>query len=145
MKKESKRYFNIKIDAKSALPVYEQIKQAIKLAILSGYLEEGDRLMSIREMAVKLQINPNTILKVYYQLENEDFINSRPGSGYFVKIDRKKIQKERAELFEKLTGEYFSKAFLLGYSLEEMVNEISRKAKENTKIEILKEKIDVRN
>lgn len=129
MREEKRKFFNIEIDVKSALPLYEQIKQAIKLVILSGQLEEGDQLMPIRELALKLQINPNTIIKVYYQLEVEGFIVSRPGAGYFVKLDRGKIQKEKRELFEKTTNEYISKALTLGYSLEDMVKELGKKDK----------------
>lgn len=129
MKKEDKKYFHIKVDVKSALPVYEQIKRAIKLAILSGHLKKGDQLMSLRELALKLQINPNTIIKVYYQLEVEGFIYSRPGAGYFVKFDRKKIQKEKSELFEELTSEYISRITDLGYSLENIIEELNTRRK----------------
>jgi len=122
--------FEIKVDVKSALPVYEQIKRAVKLVILSGRLEEGDQLMSIRELALKLQINPNTIIKVYYQLEMEGFVISRPGAGYYVKFDGKKIQKERRELFEQATDEYVSKVTNMGYSLEDITQEINTKKKE---------------
>jgi GntR family transcriptional regulator len=122
--------FEIKVDVKSALPVYEQIKRAIKLVILSGRLEEGDQLMSIRELALKLKINPNTIIKVYYQLEMEGFVISRPGTGYFVKFDGKKIQKERRELFEQATDEYISKVTDMGYSLEDITQEINTRKKE---------------
>ena len=128
MKRENKKFFNIKVNVKSALPVYEQIKRAIKLAILSGHLEEGDQLMSLRELALKLQINPNTIIKVYYQLEIDGFVYSRPGAGYFVKLDRKKIQKEKSNLFEEITGDYISRITDLGYSFEDIFKEISRKA-----------------
>lgn len=130
MKKEDRKYFRIKVDVKSALPVYEQIKRAIKLAILSGHLEEGDQLMSLRELALKLHINPNTIIKVYYQLEVEGFIYSRPGAGYFVKFDRKKIRKEKSELFDELTSEYISRATDLGYSLEDIIEELNTRRKE---------------
>jgi len=129
VKERKGKFFNIKVDVKSALPVYEQIKRAIKLAILSGHLKENDRLMSLREMALKLKINPNTIIKVYYQLEVEGFIYSRPGAGYFVKLDRRKIQKEKRELLKKITGEYISRVINLGYSLEDMIRELSRNAK----------------
>jgi len=124
--------FKIKVDVKSALPVYEQIKRAIKLVILSGRLEEGDQLMSIRELALKLQINPNTIIKVYYQLEMEGFVLSRPGAGYFVKFDGKKIQKERRVLFEQATDEYISKVTDMGYSLEDITQEINTRKKEGS-------------
>jgi len=124
--------FEIKVDVKSALPVYEQIKRAIKLVILSGRLEEGDQLMSIRELALKLQINPNTIIKVYYQLEMEGFVISRPGAGYYVKFDGKKIQKERRELFEQATDEYISKVTDMGYTLEDITQEINTRKKEGS-------------
>lgn len=123
MKKEIK-LLSFKIEAKSAVPVYEQVKQGIKLAVISGYLEQGDQVMSIRELAARLKIHPNTIAKVYYQLEVEGFIYSRPGSGYFVKIDRRKIQREKQELFKKVTKDYVSKAMNLGYSLADMIAEL---------------------
>lgn len=129
MKERKEKFINIKVDAKSALPVYEQIKRAIKLAILSGNLKENDRLMSLRDMALKLKVNPNTIIKVYYQLEVEGFIYSRPGAGYFVKLDRRKIKKEKRELLKEITGEYISRVIKLGYSLEDMIRELSRNAR----------------
>jgi GntR family transcriptional regulator len=132
VREEKLNPFEIKVDVKSALPVYEQIKRAIKLVILSGRLEEGDQLMSIRELALKLQINPNTIIKVYYQLEMEGFVISRPGAGYFVKFDGKKIQKERRELFEQATDEYISKVTDMGYSLEDITQEINTRKKEGS-------------
>ncbi len=132
MREEKINPFEIKVDVKSALPVYEQIKRAIKLVILSGRLEEGDQLMSIRELALKLRINPNTIIKVYYQLEMEGFVISRPGAGYFVKFDGKKIQKERRELFEKATDEYISKVTDMRYSLEDITQEINTRKKEGS-------------
>jgi len=121
---------NFQINPKSPFPTYEQIKQAIKMAILSKQLEEGDQLSSLREMALKLNVNPNTIIKVYYQLEMEGFIYSRPGAGYYVKIDPSKIKLDRKKLFDTLTKEYISKALQLGYSNEDIINKILNK--ENT-------------
>ena len=115
--KSQNKVLNIKIDPKAALPTYEQIKQAIKLAILSGKLEEGDQLTSLRELALKLKVNPNTIIKVYYQLEVEGYIYSRPGAGYFVKLDPNKIKKDKRTLFQDITKEYVFKAHQLGYCL----------------------------
>lgn len=122
---------DFKIDPKSALPVYEQIKQELKLLIISGYLEEGDRLMPIRDLAKMLQVNSNTIVKVYYQLDIEGYLDSQPGSGYFVKFDSRDDQGVRQELFEKITGEYISKALQLGFSLADMETEIQRRMKKS--------------
>jgi GntR family transcriptional regulator len=123
--KESKFLFNIPIDTKSALPVYEQVKRAVKLAILAGQLKNGDRLMSLRELALKLHINPNTIIKVYYQLEVEGFITSQAGTGYFVQFDNKQVKKKKHDLFKQMTSEYISKVAKLGYSPLEIAEEIS--------------------
>jgi len=132
VRKETRAPFEIKVDVKSALPVYEQIKRAIKLVIFSRRLKEGDQLMSIRELALKLQINPNTIIKVYYQLEMEGYVISRPGSGYFVKLDRTKLQKEKRTLFEQATDEYISKVTDMGYSLEDILQGINIRKKEES-------------
>lgn len=124
--KRDKTFFEFKVDVKSALPVYEQVKRAIKLAILSGRLQEGEKLMSLRELALKLQINPNTIIKIYGQLEVEGYIYSRPGSGYFVQYDKEKIKKERYVLFEEETQDYISKVIALGYAFDEILEIMKR-------------------
>lgn len=132
MDKKEIKPLDFSIDPKSALPVYEQIKQEIKLLILSGYLEEGDQLVPIRELANMLQVNQNTVVKVYYQLDMEGFIGSQPGSGYFVTFDAQKNREERQKLFEKYTEEYVSRALQLGYPLEEMVIELEGRMKKRS-------------
>lgn len=117
-------FLNIKVSAKSPLPVYEQIKLSIKLAIISGHLQEDYQLMPLREMAIKLQVNPNTVLKVYYQLEKEGYIESRLRSGYFVKFKKENLDKEKKILLKALTSEYLSKAFQTGCSYNDILNEI---------------------
>lgn len=120
--------FDLKVDPRSAVPVYEQIKSFFKLKILSGEWEDGDQMMSIRELAVKLGINPNTIIKVYNQLETEGFIHSRQGSGHFVRRPDPALMKaEKRELFKRLTDDYISKALEIGFGAEEMMAEISGK------------------
>jgi GntR family transcriptional regulator len=132
MKKEIKP-LNFEIDARSAMPVYEQVKQEIKLLIISGYLEGGDQLVPIRELAANLRINANTIVKVYYQLDVEGYIYSQPGSGYFVREERNENSGEKQELFEQITEEYISKVLKLEYSLEEMADKLQKRAEETGK------------
>jgi GntR family transcriptional regulator len=118
---------DIKVEPKSPMPVYEQVKQGIKLLIISGYLEKGDRLVPIRELAAQLKINPNTIVKVYYQLDIEGFVYSQPGSGYFVKGDLQGRVEEKLELLKRVTEEYISKALKLGFSLQDMIAQLQVK------------------
>ncbi len=120
LKKELKP-LDVSIDTRSAVPVYQQVKQAIKLLIISGYLEEGDRLVPIREFAGKLRINPNTIVKVYYQLDVEGYIFSQPGSGYFVKANRTADPDENEQLLKASSDDYIAKALKLGYSITDLI------------------------
>jgi DNA-binding transcriptional regulator YhcF (GntR family) len=133
-KKELKP-LEITIDARSALPVYEQVKQGIKILIISGYLEAGDRLVPIRELASKLKVNPNTIVKVYYQLDVEGYIYSQPGSGYFVQADRPQRPEETEELFVRVTEEFISKALKLGYSVDDMIGQLEKRVSDGKEVE----------
>lgn len=74
----------INLDFRDSRPVYEQIKDKIKNLIVSGALKSGDRIMSVREMAAALTINPNTIVKAYKELEADGYIYSVKGKGYYV-------------------------------------------------------------
>jgi len=124
MKNESKAYYEFKVDVKGALPVYEQVKRAIKLAILSGQLVEGERLMTVKELAQKLQINPNTIIKTYYQMELEGFLYSRPGYGYYVQLDREKLKGAKHKIFTQETLDYINKVISLGYTYDDIMAEM---------------------
>lgn len=130
MKKEIKP-LTFKVEARSAVPVYEQVKQAIKLYISSGYLQQGDQLMSIRDLGASVGIHPNTISKVYTQLETEGYVTFQPGNGYFVKVNARKTNKEKRELFEKVIDDAISRVIQLGYSLQEMIDELEKRLAES--------------
>jgi GntR family transcriptional regulator len=120
--KKTVKPLNITLDNKSAFPVYEQVKQAIKWSILSGYLEDGDQLPSLRELGAMLRINPNTIVKIYFQLEVEGFISSRAGSGFFVCQNRELADPQGHKLFEHLSREYIAKIIALGFSEHDIID-----------------------
>lgn len=65
-------------------PLYEQIKEKLKQLIISGILRENEKIPSVRELAVSLTINPNTIQKAYKDLESEGYIYSLKAKGSFV-------------------------------------------------------------
>jgi GntR family transcriptional regulator len=72
------------IDPKSAVPVSEQIAEGIRFAIARGRLAAGERLPGVRTLARDLLVNPNTVAKVYRDLERDGVLRTRPGSGAFV-------------------------------------------------------------
>ena len=74
----------ININYRDGRPIYEQVKENLRQLMVSGILSPGDKLMSVRELAGKLAINPNTIQRAYRELESEGYIVSIPGKGSFV-------------------------------------------------------------
>jgi GntR family transcriptional regulator len=74
----------IKIDNASDRPVYQQIIDQVKRDIALGRLGKNEKLLTVRQLAGQLAINPNTIAKAYQQMEREGIITTRPGSGAFV-------------------------------------------------------------
>lgn len=94
----------LRIDPRSSTPIYEQIELGIKELILKGALKYGEKLLSVREMASILTINPNTISKAYGELEREGIIETLRGKGTFItdnykgKVDEKKMEYISAEL-----------------------------------------------
>jgi GntR family transcriptional regulator len=116
----------LQIDSASPIPSYLQIIQALKIEILSGRLVDGDRLPPIREMAKILKLNPNTVAKAYYTLEEDDFIESRPGSGNWVKSRAPDLDNFRGSMLEGETKAFLEKAFSLGASLDDILRSIER-------------------
>lgn len=103
-------------------PIYLQIKNFMKLKIVSGTLKEGARLLSVRDYASKLKVNPNTILRVYSELENDGLIITQRGIGKFVTDDIVKIQNLRKELSIELIKDFISQSKNLGFSKSEIID-----------------------
>ena len=114
------------VDLTSPVPAYQQVIQALKIEILSGRLKDGDRLPPIRELAKILKLNPNTVAKSYYALEKEGFLESRPGSGNWVKVRTADLDSLRKSLLEGETRAYLEKAFSLGATVEDVDRAIER-------------------
>jgi GntR family transcriptional regulator len=73
-----------RIDARSAVPPYQQLIHQVRQALRLGWLDVGDQLPTVREAVAQVAINPNTVLKAYRELEYEGLIAGRPGQGTFV-------------------------------------------------------------
>jgi len=121
------------IDASSSVPVYQQVIQAIKLEILFGRLKNGDQLPSIRELAKLLKLNPNTVAKAYYTLEQEGYIESKRGSGNWVNAKSLKLDSFRRGMLEDEFRLFLDRAFSLGARLEDLKNLLERYAAHESK------------
>ena len=118
--------FRTDIDFSSPLPIYRQLIYMIKLEILSGRLNDGDQLPPIRELAKILKLNPNTVARAYYTLEEEGFITSKRGSGNWVNYKRAKLDSLRKMMVEDEFRSFMERAFSLGASLGDIKNLIKR-------------------
>ncbi len=76
--------FRFRLDGVSGVPPYLQLVQQVRQSLLLGYLREGDRLPTVKDVAGDLAINPNTVVKAYRQLEHEGLAGGRPGQGTFI-------------------------------------------------------------
>lgn len=112
---------NIIISNSSGEPIYEQITNQVKSAIMKGELSEGELLPSIRLLAKELQISVITTKRAYEELEREGFIETVPGKGSYVSSQNKELLKEKRlkELENKLT-EVITESKLIGLTLLEL-------------------------
>jgi GntR family transcriptional regulator len=100
----------ITVDPHSAIPIYKQMIEAIVARIESNELADGEKLPSIRELSAQLSINPNTTVRVYRELEIRGYIESRAGSGSFVRPMNENAaaaakQARMQDFFKQMLGE----------------------------------------
>lgn len=122
--------FPLAVDLDDALPIYAQIARQIRALLGRGYWREGDRLPSVRETAVRLRVNPLTVVRAYRELQEERLLEARAGAGVFVsKVPKGPRAAAREELRRRLR-EIASDAAALGVGreeLEEMLVEACRR------------------
>ncbi|MFT5436269.1 MAG: GntR family transcriptional regulator [Ulvibacter sp.] len=105
----------------SSEPIYQQIGQQIKAQIISGDLNEGDGLPSIRKLAKELHISVITTKRTYEELEKEGFIDVVGGKGTFVAIQNKELLREKKmKSIEDMMAETVTEAQKLGITFEEL-------------------------
>ena len=106
--------------------IYEQINKQIKAQIISGDLNEGDALPSIRKLAKELQISVITTKRAYEELEKEGFVDTVGGKGCFVAMQNKELLKEKKmKTIEEKMGDTVKDAKKLGIRLKELKEMLS--------------------
>lgn len=118
----------IQIDEKSGVPFYRQIIEQVKFAIAGGELSSGERLPTVRQLAVDLSINPNTVIRAYRELEIEGVLDTQQGSGTFVGSRRPEIDElERRRMLDQILTELLARASSYGFSLEDVLEGLSQR------------------
>ena len=109
------------IDPASRLPICRQLSSQIREAIARGRLQPQERLPSVRELSRTLVVNPNTIARVYTDLEREGIVNTRPGLGVFVaRMGNDLSRKARRERLREAADLFLTEAVHLGFTAEEV-------------------------
>jgi len=121
------------LDVKSGVPFHRQIVDQIKYGIASERLLGGEQLPTVRELAVHLQINPNTVRKAYSELEILGILNTQQGTGTFVGNREVEIGKtEKAQMLKQICDELVARGNQYGFTLKEIVTHLNRRMKDGS-------------
>jgi len=114
------------IDPSDPMPLYAQLERAIRLAIATEKLSAGDQLPTVRQLAVDLRINANTVAKVYAELERAGIVETRRGVGTFVRAQHMGAVQgsDRKRELRLLTDRFLAEAESLGFSLDDVLGHL---------------------
>ena len=117
--------FAFRLDIQSGVPVYRQIIDQVTGGMASGVLKAGDQLPTVRQLAVDLAINPNTVVRAYGELEIRGVLETQQGTGTF--ISRQKIKRdevERQRRLNQLVSEFMARAGAMGFTVQELLGQL---------------------
>jgi GntR family transcriptional regulator len=115
---------NFKLDKQSYVPFYRQLVDIILSGISAGTILPGERLPTIRDLAVKLEVNPNTVVKAYSQLQLLGFLDTQQGTGVFVRPQppaQAQNNEENQRALEELCRDFLSRAQLQNLSIDDVI------------------------
>jgi GntR family transcriptional regulator len=120
---QSNGRFGFKLDQKSGVPVYRQIMDQVMGGIAAGSLKPGDQLPTVRQLAVDLAINPNTVVRAYRELEIRDVLTTQQGTGTFITDKKPKPDElERRRRVSQLARDLLARAGAEGITLQELLD-----------------------
>ena len=104
------------------IPIYIQLVEQLKIYIISGKFSPGDRIPSVRELALQTKVNPNTMQKALTELEDLKLIYTERTNGKYVTNDGKLIDKIKRQYASELSKNYFSNMKDIGFSEQDAIN-----------------------
>lgn len=122
VKPSERTRFQFALDLRSGVPVYRQIIDQVTSGLATGALATGDQLPTVRQLAVDLEINPNTVTRAYRELEIRGVLETHQGSGTFIgQQARRRDGSERRRRLDHLAGEFIARAGGEGFTLDELL------------------------
>src|SRR6267143_1951994 len=123
---QSERRFEFRLDLRSGVPVYRQIIDHVLGGISTGSLKPGDQLPTVRQLAVDLAINPNTVVRAYRELEIRGILTTHQGTGTFItpaKVDPNDAERQRR--LSEMVSEFVAHAGGAGFTLQEVMDRLA--------------------
>lgn len=105
-------------------PIYQQLMDRIISEIVRGDIKAGDKLTSVREYAIEVGVNVNTIQRVYRELEYLEIVTTRRGQGTFVTENKPLLHRLRENMKQKIIKQFIKEMKNMGYSLDDMIEGI---------------------
>lgn len=102
-------------------PIYIQLVEILRIEIISGKLVKGQKLLSVRELALKMKVNPNTMQKALAELESKKLIYTERTNGKYVTEDEKLIEEVKRQLAKEKVNNYINSMQSIGISYEESI------------------------
>jgi len=123
--------FDPRLNPDSGVPIYRQIEDQVRFAIASGQLKGGEQLPTVRQLAVDLAVNPNTIIKAYTELERDGVISSEQGTGTFVSPQQPAAipKAQRRAKLQSMTMEFLAHAASYGFSPSDVLEAVQAHTK----------------
>jgi DNA-binding transcriptional regulator YhcF (GntR family) len=117
--------FCFRLDLHTGVPVYRQIIDQVRGGIATGALAVGDQLPTVRQLAVDLSINPNTVVRAYRELELGGLLETHQGTGTFISAQKVKgAEQERARQLGQIVGDCVARAGAAGFTVEDLVEQL---------------------
>ncbi|MBE6149030.1 MAG: GntR family transcriptional regulator [Firmicutes bacterium] len=121
----------MKTEFNNNFPIYLQLVENLKIAIISGKIKPGERLLSVRDLAVQSKVNPNTVQKALAELEDMKLIFTERTNGKFVTTDEKLINDLKEDYADKLSRDYFKTMNDIGFNNEKAIKYLQKLEGEN--------------
>ena len=114
--------FRLMLDLHSGTPVYRQIMDQVRGGIASGALAAGDQLPTVRQLAVDLEINPNTVVRAYRELELGGLLETHQGTGTFISAQKmKRTDAQRERQLAQIVSDCVSRAGAAGFTVDDLI------------------------
>ena len=117
------------IDFDAAYPIYEQVIEEIKKEIVRGELKPGAKLPSQRQLARKIEVNPNTVQRAYREMEQRGLVETKRGRGTFIKDDDQVMIEIKKDMAETAVIDFIEEMISLGFKRENILKKVEAKLK----------------